>query len=320
MKIFTTNCSLLWNKDISVLENYKEDIIMINMSSSKAVQNNFTTIDVQCIKDWVGINSEEYKALLSVSDKIKQYVSYNEDVLILSDSDPRTLYTFKILQSISYQLPLKLHLWALLPFGFEGQRRDKICKSLLFDLSSVKSLILFNANDYLEKIDKRMTMSDAFYFIGKNFTSLLPQVIDEIKHMNADCKYFFDTITHHFINIQNNSLTLSNYNESVQETIISNEPKINGKEICDKLRKMRIDFAEANNIDFSSEPCQYNGPCSGTCEKCEQELAYLNQQTQTLDDITYPHNEIEQNYKLSNLEEEIDLSRVTMGFLRKHKE
>lgn len=324
MKIFITsdNTTVIWNTDILNLEDYQKNVIMINMTHSKPIQYNFNTIDVPYTnvvlgQSGYGVNSIKYKALLSVSDKVKQYVSYNEDILILSGSDPQTLYIFKVLQNISYQLPLKLHLWALLPFTFEGKRRKNICKDLLSDLSNVKSLILFDSDDYLKELDRKTTMAETFLFITKSFNSLLPQVIDEIKHMDTNCKYFFDTSTRHYVNIQNNPLTFD-YNKNLQETILYNEPKINGKEICDKLRQMRIDFAEANNINFTSEPCQYNGPCCGTCEKCEQELAYLNKQSQKLDTIIYPHYEIKEDYKYSVLKNNINTPEFR-GILRRRK-
>ncbi len=38
---------------------------------------------------------------------------------------------------------------------------------------------------------------------------------------------------------------------------------------------MRLELALANNIPFKSEKCTYDGPCAGTCPKCDKEAAYL---------------------------------------------
>ena len=48
-----------------------------------------------------------------------------------------------------------------------------------------------------------------------------------------------------------------------------------GKEVCRYLKKLRANLAKANNIPFENEECIYDGPCAGTCEKCDKEAAYL---------------------------------------------
>lgn len=48
-----------------------------------------------------------------------------------------------------------------------------------------------------------------------------------------------------------------------------------GKDICNQLRKIRVEIAKRNGIDFSPAVCDHKGDCSGTCPVCEQELEYL---------------------------------------------
>ena len=69
------------------------------------------------------------------------------------------------------------------------------------------------------------------------------------------------------------------------------EPRPDGKVICQKLRTMRVELARVNNIPFLSEECTYDGPCAGTCEKCEQESAYLREKLNELSEHEriYPH-------------------------------
>lgn len=55
-------------------------------------------------------------------------------------------------------------------------------------------------------------------------------------------------------------------------------PREDGKEICRRLKKTRMDLAKANGIVFESEECTYEGPCAGTCEKCDEEARYLKEQ------------------------------------------
>jgi hypothetical protein len=51
-----------------------------------------------------------------------------------------------------------------------------------------------------------------------------------------------------------------------------------GKITCEVLKKIRSEIAEANQIDYRSEPCSFKGACIGTCPKCESELQYLEHQ------------------------------------------
>ena len=51
-----------------------------------------------------------------------------------------------------------------------------------------------------------------------------------------------------------------------------------GKKTCKILKEIRRQIAEANDIEYIVEECQYKGDCLGTCPKCEAEVRYLEQQ------------------------------------------
>lgn len=51
-----------------------------------------------------------------------------------------------------------------------------------------------------------------------------------------------------------------------------------GKQTCRILKEIRKQIAEANDIEFVTSECQYQGDCLGTCPKCESEVSYLEQQ------------------------------------------
>ena len=51
-----------------------------------------------------------------------------------------------------------------------------------------------------------------------------------------------------------------------------------GKNRCRILKEIRQKIADENDIPFVTQECTYQGECSGTCPKCEEELRYLEQQ------------------------------------------
>lgn len=51
-----------------------------------------------------------------------------------------------------------------------------------------------------------------------------------------------------------------------------------GKNKCKILKQIRQKIADENDIPLVTQECGYQGECSGTCPKCEQELRYLEQQ------------------------------------------
>ncbi len=51
--------------------------------------------------------------------------------------------------------------------------------------------------------------------------------------------------------------------------------KKNGKDICAYLKEVRQRVADENNIPLEQHECTYDGPCNGTCPRCEAEVKYL---------------------------------------------
>lgn len=51
--------------------------------------------------------------------------------------------------------------------------------------------------------------------------------------------------------------------------------KTRGRNICDTLKAIRKEIADANGIEYSPEGCHFKGECRGTCPKCEQEVKDL---------------------------------------------
>lgn len=51
--------------------------------------------------------------------------------------------------------------------------------------------------------------------------------------------------------------------------------KSDGKDICEELKKIRRQIAMDNDITLEEKECHYDGPCKGTCPRCDAELQYL---------------------------------------------
>ena len=48
-----------------------------------------------------------------------------------------------------------------------------------------------------------------------------------------------------------------------------------GKDICKELKAVRKQIAEENDIPLEIKECTYEGPCRGTCPRCESEVRFL---------------------------------------------
>ena len=48
-----------------------------------------------------------------------------------------------------------------------------------------------------------------------------------------------------------------------------------GKDICKQLKEIRRQIATENDIPLEEHECHYDGPCKGTCPRCDAELQYL---------------------------------------------
>ena len=48
-----------------------------------------------------------------------------------------------------------------------------------------------------------------------------------------------------------------------------------GRNICNTLKAIRKQIADANGINYSPEKCHFEGECKGTCPRCEQDMRDL---------------------------------------------
>lgn len=48
-----------------------------------------------------------------------------------------------------------------------------------------------------------------------------------------------------------------------------------GKKVCNELKNVRKQIAEANGIEYTPNECTHKGDCPGTCPACENEVRYI---------------------------------------------
>ena len=56
---------------------------------------------------------------------------------------------------------------------------------------------------------------------------------------------------------------------------------MDGREKCEFLRKIRVNIAMLNGLDYTPSECHHGGWCSGTCLACEKEADNLMRQLQS---------------------------------------
>ena len=56
---------------------------------------------------------------------------------------------------------------------------------------------------------------------------------------------------------------------------------MDGREKCEFLRKIRVNIAMLNGLDYTPSECHHGGWCSGTCPACEKEADNLIRQLQS---------------------------------------
>lgn len=48
-----------------------------------------------------------------------------------------------------------------------------------------------------------------------------------------------------------------------------------GRKVCEELKSIRKQIADANGIKYEPKKCNHQGDCAGTCPACDAELTYL---------------------------------------------
>lgn len=310
MRLIVTDTGCIWNHNNPLLEKFK-DIVLVVCLNGKEVTDKYECFvspyeQVGMGIDKYGVEDNRLKALVSVAHKLNYEMRYHDQLVFLTDSEPSTLYPFYVLKDlIEYN---STHLIAVSPFAFAGKRKIDAYYSLISDLSKTDSLLFYDSNALLKGKDRVLTFDEYYGIIRSFFEESMIAILNGIYKHKYEYSFFdFSSMSYVASNkgfkdihlkpsdaqnqeilfpLYRNLSTLglvcdSSYPDSgdwtkneVERPIV----RIDGKEVCDLLRKQRIRLAEANNIVFESEECPSDGPCAGTCEKCDKESDFLRKQ------------------------------------------
>jgi len=295
MLLVVTDKGDIWNHDNPYLEKYKDQVLVVYLGGKK-VTDKYECFVPSClnIKETADeksmltqeekrkrlrdallggngffISSEDHtlcnilnNPLYSVKDELcNKFKSYT-DIVFLADSVESSLYPYHIAREnliSSQSSDYSIHLVAAVD-------SDKSHHNMLSDLSYVNSVAYYETNkvfrNFYDKDDIFRYSYPKDEYIRDNLGEMMPYFLN-FPHDKSG-RYYFDFT----------SMSYKSIDEGVG-IVEMQLPRIDGKEVCNMLRRQRMELAAANNIPFESEECPSTGACAGTCPKCDEEAEYL---------------------------------------------
>lgn len=312
MRLVITDTGFIWNQDNPFLEKYKDIVLVVCLNGKAATDkyqcfvSPFSEKDIIMGMDRYGTDDKKFQRLLSVGRELNAELAYHDKIVFLTDDQPSTLYPYYVVKELNKYN--SLHLVAMPPWKFEGGSRRKGYYEMLSDLSRLTSILYYDSEKIPETLGWNTTLSEAYDYISNELGKMMPRFLNGIYEMRSG-PCFFDFTSKEYVPLESgfDKIDISkrdkpaedikfplsrefctmgivrppSYPEDsryVKEEVERPSARLDGKKVCDMLRKQRIKLAEANNIPFESEECPSLGPCAGTCEKCDAESEYLREQ------------------------------------------
>ena len=315
MKIIISDENEIWTPDHPALEPFADHVLVFCMNGIKASEKYqciITEYHPMGLGMSCGLHTAKYRSLKAASNRLINRIDYHEDIVFLTDNNPDGLYPFLAVRSMNYWR--YLHLVTMTPWGFESQHRKNAHRAFLENLSSLSSLLVLNNVMSDIKMRRGITLPDLIQEAKVRCGELLPMILYQIQERSWE-KAFFDFHTMQYTPLEEgyelantaplhipadftiDDIVLDPYSEGTMGLIEFDEsglddgypegsysnlnrveslvPRVDGKRVCEYLRGLRTKLAEANGIPFESPQCPSVGPCAGTCDKCDEELAWL---------------------------------------------
>lgn len=287
-KIIVLNTAIYVNSRFSCLESRKKQVCVIDLESKQP----------------------------SIHEQLKIFgkdINFPYNAIVLGDLNIDFYIMLDILQQFS---DLKeIHL--ILPLSFQKITERAALYEQLSDLKKLKTLTIYDPYELAYKKYGNTETSSIEKIINKQTDHILKkldELLIKIDYQPLGSKFFYDQDTDRYINTDSLDI-LDDYritrtlgflmplnlldrdkeeNSYIIQQMKSVLPRPNGKQICEKLRSIRKEFAKLNNIEFEFKECSYNGPCGGTCTVCDQEAKKLNKLASKKDTIKYPQISLEE--------------------------
>ena len=314
MKLVVTDTGLCWNHKHPALKQYAKDVIVICINGEKVTDKYKCIVSPYKFENHLGladvsILSDRFKKLQDIKDDILECIDEEEDCLFLTDQEPDSLFPYLLVKDEEYSY-CRMHLWTMSPLILFPKRKKNAFYEALYDLRKPSSLLLFNTDAYLDEMcaafGRSLMITDFFDSCSNKMGELLPKVIFEIENnLKEKEQAFFDFSTNRYIEIHDSYdqiLQASGFkreedfivpeliddtmgflraveypdNDATTKDLVEQlYPRINGTKICRKLKEMRIALAKANGLFYEPVNCPADGPCAGTCPKCDEEICNL---------------------------------------------
>ena len=296
LSIIITEGGVCWNTQLPILEK-------INKSNPVTVISYNKPIDNPLYRNIV---------IHGMSDKEKQInLLKNKDIILEGMEDSRSILVLTDYSSESY-FPCNLikdgHLSVLGIGWIDFMERIHSLTHLTND-SRLQTLAFLEGMQENTVLIKENSIGHEL--LKKQASICLEKIIYRLSIPMLSCICFYDYKSKRLIEIANRNADIQ-FSKDDYKYEKNLHPRVDGKKICNKLRQARIDFAKANNIFFESEECPYDGPCAGTCEKCDSELEYLNSIIANQDSVIFP--EIHLKKSISTIDSVLH-PNCTMGFI-----
>ena len=324
MRLIMTDNSKLWNINDPFWEQFQEIILVVCLNGEAVTDKYECFVSPYTKKKSMkyGIGDSKLDALASVAGKLNRKLRYHDEIVFLTDNDPRSLYPFYVLKDLNEYN--SFHLITLSPWEFEGLKRSQAYHQMLSDLSALNSLLYYDSNRALKALGQPTTLGKSYDYVRKELKGIMISVLNEIYENRYNGYRFFDFSSMSYVpvkegfdkinanhTIQDDEIKFPLYrnlctlglvcppsyplkSDSTKKEVERPIVRTDGKKLCNTLREQRILLAEANNIPFESEECPTIGPCAGTCDKCDREAKYLYDQMKKIpkEERVYPRFEV----------------------------
>ncbi len=321
MKFVVCDIGNVWTPKNKALDRYMEDVLIVTWQKDAKFYVGSSVFKVPYKQSFLGLGeksdlqSNKYKSLEKVANQLYEMLKDEEDVIFLTDDNTETFYPLLALRPYSGEL--RMHLWTLEPHLSESMEK-KMHYNMLREMTDfVQSTVRFNLQESLPRnFEKNQTvdMKKAYRDATERFCESMPDILIGILRQKKKYKYVYDFSQNKYVDknrfdnrfrerifrtpgivlspdhIQKSDETRDlerRDGKNIQHKVdhfFPEPPAVrnDGRQVCERLRKLRKATADANGIPFETEECFYIGPCAGTCPKCDEELAYLKRELEKI--------------------------------------